>query len=64
MVGNVSSLSLEHQRGGRIHSKAHREGLPSRQKEQRDKPEMRVQKESPEVELKGRERDLAIQRQG
>ena len=47
-----------------IRPKAHKEGLPSRQKEQRDKPEMRAQKESPEVEFKGRERDLAIQRQG
>lgn len=36
----------------------------SRQQEQRDKPEMRAQKESQEVELKGRERDLAIRRQG
>ena len=35
-----------------------------RKKEQRDKPEMRAQKESQEVELKDRERDLAIQRQG
>lgn len=39
-------------------------GDPSRQKKQRDKPEMRAQKESQEVELKDRERDLAIQRQG
>lgn len=35
-------------------------GDPSRQKEQHDKPETRAQKESQEVELKGREWDLAI----